>query len=408
MKKALSILILAIVALVLFSQVDDDLSDQATDLIGRLEPDAASESYLYLSGIFAGEDESPALVGKSLLEEYRKLEANESYEVAQYPDAKKLVLPTGEAFCRSWEEGCLEYLFSAEVDAEKLLKDHGILVSRSNRFLEFSEYKTLTKPTVTELYPPYQYIAAAERLKVLGAISAYKNGGTVTAIESLSDQFEKLRKSLALQDNLIGKLVFLMKLSEVVDVLSIVLTNEDLGAEEIPGLSGSEKSFYMIAAREFGMSYHTLKSLDRHPEFFEVAGNVPGWLTRMVYKPNMTINAVAPKYYRLDRLAQLSPVDFAKEAEPEDRLQLSTSKLRNAAGGVLIAISPGLDKYVAHFHDFDAKLALFNQVHHLKLAPDSMQNPYYGHETPKESDGKLCFSGPLEDKRSLRCLRVKI
>ncbi len=75
---------------------------------------------------------------------------------------------------------------------------------------------------------------------------------------------------------------------------------------------------------------------------------------------------------------------------------------------MLITISPEFDEYVARFSDFDAKLALFNQVHVFNRGLDSMNNPYYGPETPEHSDKKLCFSGPLEDKRSLRCLRVKI
>ena len=408
MKKVLSIIVTAIVFLVLLAQIDDELSEQAVDLLNRLEADAESESYLYLYGLFAKETDSPESVGKTLLEEYKESITAESYQLVDYPDSDKLPLPKGDAFCRSWEDGCLEYLFSSDIDAKALLSKNKTLMTRSNTFLEFNEYKTLSKPTIREVYPPYQYIAAAEHIKVLEAISAYKDGYSKKAIDSLLEQFVKLRKSMELQDNLIGKLVFLMKLSEILDVLSVILSNEDMVAEKIPSLSQSEKSFYMIAAREFGMSYYTLQNLDRNPEFFEMGGNFPRWITRMVYKPNMTTNAVTPIYYRLERLAQLSPSDFAKQSGTEDSVRLSTSKLRNFVGDTLIAISPEFDKYVARFHDFDAKLALFNQVHHLKLELHAMQNPYYGNEKPKEVDGGLCFSGPLKDIRNLRCLRVKI
>lgn len=408
MKKILSIIILATIVLVLFTQVDDDLSEQATTLISRLETDAESKSYLYLYGIFAKEGEKPELVGKRLLEEYRKSIADESYEFVEYPDSEKLPLPEGEAFCRSWEDGCLEYLFSSEIDAEALLSENRTLLSRSNKFHGFNEYTTLSEPRISEIYPPFQYVAAAERIKVLEAISFYKNGDAKKSIESLSEQFSKLRRAMESQDSLVGKLVFLMKLSEIIDVSSIILSNEDINVEKIPNLNKSEKSFYMIAAREFGMFHYTFKDLDKNPDFFEVGGKLPGWITRMVYKPNMTINAVAPIYYRLERLAQLSPFEFARQIDAENRVRLSTSKLRNYAGNVLISVAPDFSEYVARFFDFDAKLALFNQVHHLKLEPDTMKNPYYGNETPQNSDGNLCFKGPLEDKRSLRCLRVKI
>ncbi|MGY0588448.1 MAG: hypothetical protein ACW7DY_22420, partial [Paraglaciecola chathamensis] len=187
------------------------------------------------------------------------------------------------------------------------------------------------------------------------------------------------------------------------------LTHDEAVAKWIPALSPSEKSFAMIASREFGMSYYTFKGLDKHPEFFERGSKVPGWLTRFVYKPNMTINAVAPTYLELERLALLSPAEFAKQIDVSHSSAPSTSKLRNYVGSILIAVSsPQYAEYVARFQDFEAKLALFNQVHYVKLTLDRMENPYYGNETPKEAEGSLCFSGPLDDKKSLRCLKVNI
>ena len=123
--------------------------------------------------------------------------------------------------------------------------------------------------------------------------------------------------------------VFLMKLSEIIDVASVILSNENLVIEKISSLNQSEKGFYMVAAREFTTSYYTFKNLDRNPEFFEMGGNLPGWITRMVYKPNMTINALAPTYSQLETLAQIPASDFVKYIDDEERLGPSTSKLRN-------------------------------------------------------------------------------
>lgn len=409
MKNLILIFVPVLVLLVLMTQVDDDLSEESENLISRINSKSTSESYLYLYGIFASDGEDPVNVGRQLLDEYRKLDADESYSVIDYPDSKKMSLPTGDEFCTLWEDGCLEYLFSSQVNISSLLIEHRLLVARSDRFFEFVEYETLSKPTLHELLPPYRYLAAAERIKVLEAISVYRDGDAEGAIDSLSLQFSKIRRSMELQDNLIGKLVLLAKLSEILDVMSVILINTDGKAKLISRLSQSEKSFYIIVAREFGMSYHMFKHLDKHPEFFDIGGNFPGWLTRILYKPNMTINSVEPIYSRLDRLAQLSPSDFAKQIEAGDKVSLSTSKLRNYVGNVLVTISsPDYAGYVASFHDFDAKLSLFNQVHHLKLKPDNMKNPYYGDEKPSEVEGNLCFSGPLENKSSLRCLRVNM
>jgi hypothetical protein len=361
-----------------------------------------------LYGIFAEDKENPSTVGKDLLEEYRKLDADESYEVTDYPEAKKLELPTGDEFCKAWENGCIAYLFSSNVDAESLMKKHRVLISRSNIFLDFEEYTTLAKPSVYEIIPPYLYIVSAERIKVLHAISVYKSGNTLEAVDSLLTQFSKLRKSMALQDSLIGKTVFLMKLSEIIDVLSVILIHEDVSVELIPKLSTSEKSFYRVAAREFRTHYDIIKELDRHPEFFKVDGNFPGWITRIVFKPNMTVNSIVPIYTRFENLAKMTPYEIARQIENNTTIRPSTSKLRNYAGNMFIKISSSFDGQIAKFSDFEAKLAIFNQLHHLKLKRESMNNPYYGNEAPKQTNGSLCFSGPLEDKSSLRCLKVEI
>jgi len=359
--------------------------------------------------MFAGENENPEDIGRQIINEYQQLEADASYEINQYQNSEKISLPKGDLFCWSFEDGCLEYLFSSDVDIEGLVNQHTILLNRTNTFLEFGEYRTLAKPSINEPTPPYQYIIAAERIRVLRAISIYKNGYPEQAIESLFIQLSKLRKSLELQDRLIGKLVFLMRLSEIIDVASVILSREGLKVEKVSGLSKTEKSFSMIAAREFRVSYYGLKSLDKDPEFFRIGGTVPGWVIRMIYKPNMTINAITPGYYRLEHLAQLTPTEFVAEIGKGKHVPLSTSKVRNRSGAVLITISiEFLDKYVARFNDFDAKIVLFNQIHQLGNEVGKATNPYYGNEAIENPNGSVCFNGPMEDDRFLRCLRVKI
>lgn len=409
MKKILFTLVIAVSLLVILAQRDDALSEEAKNLINRIDANGSSESYLHLYGIFAEKSENPVSIGKHLLEEYRKVDIDELYEINDYPDSKKITLPEGVEFCRSWEEGCFEQMFSASVNVNSLLAEHKVLVSRSDKFLEFDEYTTLSKPTILERFPPYHYFSAAERIKVIQAISIYRNGDVQKAIDLLLAQFSNLRRSLALQDNLVGKLIFLMKLSEVMDVLSVILSNEDINIGMIPNLNEVEKDFYMIAAREFSVPYYTFKNLDKHPEFFEKDGDFPKWVSRILFKPNMTVNAKTPIYSGLEKSAQLSPSEFAKKVEKNETFHPSTSKIRNYLGDKLISISPpDFDVFVARFFDFETKIALFNQFHHFKYDLKAMKNPYYGSEIPEKSGSKFCFSGPIEDERSLRCLRVEL
>ena len=408
MKKTLYIAIPIFIFLIFISQIDVELSNDATALMDRLEADSANEPYYFLLGMFAAEDENPIDVGKDLYFQYKNLEDDASYEITEYPNSNKIPLPNGKEFCAMWEDECLENVFLSSINTDELMRRNKTLLQRSNEFLNYNQFKTLTKPTLHEIYPEYQYITKTERVKVLNAISTYKKGNAQEAVDSLFSQIAKLRKALELQDSLIGKIIFLMMTSEIIDVASVILSQENIEVEKIPRLSLSERSFYLVAAREFGLSFYGYKNLDKHPEFFEMGGNFPGWITRIVFKPNMTINAITPLYYRVDYLASLSPSEFAHEIEHGEVPKLSTSKIRNYMGGVLIGVSPEFESYVARFFDLDVKIALFNQIYSLGLPPTQLQNPYYGNELPEEKNGSLCFSGPLEDRRSLRCLKIKI
>lgn len=405
MKKILLLLISITVIIFLFTQIDDDLSAESRELVERIPTGGHSEAYLFLTGIYVNTDENPVDVGRRQLEDSRRLEADSSYTVVDYEDSKKLPLPEGDAFCKSWEDSCLKTLFSSAIGIDKLLTRHELLVSRSNQFLEYKEYQTLASPTLAEVFPPFQYVAAAERLKVLRAISNYKNGSSEDAIKSLLMQVSQLRQSMALQDNLIGKLVFLMKISEVIDVASVILHKEGIKVEALSSLSQSEKSYYMIAAREFGILYYGFKDLYKNAGFIEL-GEVPEWCVRILYKPNMTINALQPRYSKLESLAKLSPANFSKEIEGDNQRPIYSSTLRNYMGGIFVNIAePNFVEYLARFSDLDVKIALFNHKH---SANNALINPYYSTFDADEIDGSLCFNGPLEDKRKIRCLKMEI
>lgn len=409
MKKLIAIFAIAAVLVVMAGQVDDDLSDTALNIIDRVDDEASSESYLYLNGIFAGEDDDPIEVGRNILEKVQYYKSEGGGDYAGYPDSRKIDLPQGDEFCGIKEEGCFEYLFTSEINHKKILKDHALLVERSERFLGFNEFVTLSKPTLDEALPPYRYVIVAERIKVIEAISHYRDGRSEEAMGLLSAEFARFRSSMALQDNLIGRLVFLAVLSEMIDVMSVIGSDIGVNLNRIPELSKQEKNLGKASARELAMLGHVFEELDRNPEFFQMGGNLPGWLVRIVYKPNMTLNAVAPFYDDLDRLVMLDPSDFAMRIESSETAPYPKREIRNYYGSVMAAFSmPNVYDYAARVQDLDAKIRLFNQVHHLGLRADQLKNPYYENETPKYSDGSFCFSGPVESRSSLRCLRVTL
>src|SRR5690606_5208581 len=108
-----------------------------------------------------------------------------------------------------------------------------------------------------------------ERLRTLIAVSQFRAGDAGKALDLLLDQASQIRRAMALQDNLIGKMVFLSKLSDTVDVASIILTEANIPIDSVSMLGPSEKSFDEVMAMEFVFAHSIALDLLRDPEAYE-------------------------------------------------------------------------------------------------------------------------------------------
>jgi hypothetical protein len=428
MKKNLLIsaaITLVLVAIFASTQIDDELSDEALALISIIEEPKESRAYIYLLGINASPNVSPMEVGGSLLQEYRKQGADENYEIVGYTAQDQIQAPEGELFCEFADDHCVRTLFTTDFDIEELERKYAIILERMGELYGLGDYHTLSKPTYREPIPPYQYISRVERVWVLRSISLYKEGRANKAQILLRNRLSMLRSSLASQDNLIGKMVHLLVISEIVDTLSIILSHsaDATKMELIPDMTLAEKDLGAASAREFGVAYYLFKRLDKYPGFFDSTaaegegekgekdvrgGKVPGWFVRIFYKPNMSINAVVPAYTKLVSLSRLSCKEFAEEIERGKELEITTSNLRNYMGNVLINTGrPNLEQYLGRIMDVEAKIELFNQIYHHGAPEDKVKNPYYEYDYSYRKEDSICFRGPLEDQKGMRCLRTK-
>lgn len=394
-----------VVALGSATQIDDELSSEATRLISLVDFEGESDSYLFLMGLHANEGQDPIELGRNLLAEQRKKEVDSSYVERKPDESLYMPRPDGPLFCRIRDEGCLARLFSEQIDIERLSQEHAALMQRMEKFHSFTEFKTLTKPSLDEIYPRYQYVSAAERIRLLKSISMFNSGNHREAIDALHAQLEDARHSLELQDNLIGKLVFLVNVSAILDVMSIIHSRSNSAAELLPQLTPGEKNMDVVLAREFVMAYYVYQNLDRHPDAFEMGGSAPGWFVRVLFKPNMTINALVPVYTRALALAKQNATEFALDIETWEIPAPATSRLRNLLGSFLL-MPQNYDEYIAALFDLDAKLLTFNHLYRSRGDLAELKNPFYPEETPVVLADRVCLRGPLEDKRGLRCLRI--
>lgn len=407
-------------------QIDDELNPEVERFLAQSKVSDNSEAYLYLMGIDALADENPSEIGKQVFESIQQNESLatsdvEPIELLDMTDENKLPLPSSERFCSSWHEDCFETIFSNNDDLAEILSSNAILLQRYQTFINMSDYHTLAKPTASEIFPPYSYLAKGNRLVILKAVQTAQTADPAQAVTILMDNISVLRQQLKSADNLIGKMIYTALISDNLDALSIFIHQQNIAfGHEIVSVSLAERNFEVAMVREFALIYDVYTSLDKNPEFFAQAGfenesTAPKWLVKTVFKPNMSVNEAYLFYENIATRSQLKQQDFASGAENNEQLQIQTSSIRNYAGSILNNIAyPDFDKYIARLFDLNAKIALFNQTADSTELPadlSTIQNPYYGtgNTAYYSDDGKnICLTGPLENDRNQRCLRVKM
>lgn len=399
---------------IFFLQFDDDLSPEVKAWMTLIEDrsESESEAFLYLIGIVATEGEDVVNVGKEIVNFVQEAEQGDNPdsgppEFEGYPKSKHLKYPSNSdsIYCPLWEDNCLPKIVAANDRWQKDLNRWMAVYRRYLSFIEHKEFATLTKPHVNEIFPKYQYLTTGNRLRLFEAMSKASKGSPLVAVSMLADDIEKLRNQLKVSDNLVHKIIFTMLISYNLDAIVHIKSAYDLNnVNPIPQLSKDELSMELPIIREFALMYNTIKELDKHPDFFNMGGNAPGWLVRAAFKPNITINKSYYGYSETVRLSKLPANQFAiqvSQPKPEEAHDIS---LYNYAGDKLLNIAkPDFGVYIARVHDLNAKIYLVNHV----LSDSKIQpiNPYYPDvavETPKE--GKLCLDGPYPDERNLRCI----
>jgi len=425
-KLLIGILVLVVVS-VLLLQIDDDLDPGAMRLLELSQSKGDSKAYLYLMGIVASADEDPLQVGKDILESIREgeddsLSEKKEFECQDDPDEKKLPLPDGEAFCGSREKACLEYIFSDDYNLKAILSSHAILFDRYREYLKLNDYKTLTRPTLLEPIPHYEYIRKGNRILLLKAINTARESKLAQATEMITNNISESRSHLKQSDTLIGKMIYLTQISDNLDVLSVLIRKDsNTLKQEIKPVSLDERNFEILMSREFGLVYDMYTNLDRDSDFLKTTddndGYAPGWYVRTIFKPNMTSNSAYISFQNTINLSHLKQKEFAEAVLARDSYKPGAlSYIRNYSGNVLNRVGGSADynQYVARFFDINAKIALLNETAGKDLSSDTLgniKNPYYENSNPAffSDDGKrICLNGPLKDNRNLRCLRIKI
>ncbi len=376
-----------------------------------------SQGFIYLNGITAPEDDQIMRMGQARLSAYidaKKVAENSDFgsfdDFDGYPTEIQIPKPMQNSgfYCSLWESGCLEKIASSKDEWDNELIKGATVLRRYNTFLSFSDFKTLAKSVLMEELPKYEYLYYGNRLTSLKALSTAEKGSPADAITLLMDDLKRSRKQLAIADNLIHKMLFIVIISNDLDFITHISTRYKYNPRiTIPQLTQAELNMESTLIREFGMGFQTFKALDQDPEFFEVGDSAPGWLVRALFKPNMTINASVNKYEKLISLSTLSSKAFAAYKIPPRRQKDNEMNMRNFAGNVLNnTYCADYQTYMTRLHDLKCKIALTNYV--ITGMQSLPVNPYTESTQAIKRKGKrICLEGPFEDERSLRCVRIE-
>ena len=419
MKKVL-FLFAALAIVFWLSQIDDKINPKITTLTKYFSSPDESKAYLYLLGIDASEGEDPLIFGKAQLEKRKEAEKHINLldELNYNPPVTTNTLPELEeaVACKLSQYECLEKYFNEFSDSKHILEKHSTLLNRYKKFIQFDEYTTQTKPTNRENFPAYGLLIDANRLFLLDAIYSEKNENSKQATQKILSNIQLLRKSLIHQDNLIGKMIFLIMLSDNLDVLlNLKYRFNNIEKIQIANLSAMELSLKRAIDREIMMGLYIFPMLDKQPNLFSHEFKIPAWLARLSYKPNMTQNQHYALFQQEKNIIENTHTakEWSKLAERNINKKLFS--IRNFAGNLLVqTAAPSYFSYKERFIHLDNKISLVNQSSLLEspnLNIKNIPNPFFPENKSvflSENKQQICFerifTNPIKPRLVENCV----
>jgi hypothetical protein len=409
-------------------QIDDELLPELTQIINQNKPKDDSNAYFYLLGFMAIPQHNPIKIGKSLYSSLHKQELeNHLYPSAnnyiEIPPFETIPVVESDLLCAYSSEECLSNIFNNTHEIATFVAENKMYISRFQKFISLSDFHTLSEPSINEVLPDYSVIVKAVRLYNLEQIYLSSLGQTSKAIDALFIIHHQLRSMLSQQDNLIGKLTSLSLLSENIDLIYLISNKyEILIKEHIPALNQQERDLTLSLSREVRMMNYLYQSLDKSTDIFSHTGQQggfesPSWLTRVLFKPNMTSNQSTKHIYYYAQLSTFTIGEFDDEIHSKELMpSIQKNWFRNAIGTILSQIAgPDFSKYIVNFWNIDNKIQLFNANINQKnidkkfdkvtnIYPSLEQYPAFYTETKEQ----VCLKSPLEDTSQYQCLRISI
>ena len=381
--------------------------------------DSPTDAYLWLMGFTAPADDDPLAAGQRFMNDAMEWLANADEELpfiavgySVSPDwlDNSLPLPRNDKMrellqCQGLELPPCDQLTS-------VLDEHALVLERLRAWPLRGE-GLQSSPELATLIPAFQGIVSASQLDLLDQLRLLLTDQPEEALSRMAEHDRQLRQALAETRNLVGAMVMVAVIDEAVNTRVRWVAEGWLPAsvvtEWLADIDRVDQLLFNMILGEFSF----VRAFDRDA-LDASGGDLSRWYARLAFKaffrPVAIMNHTALLYQsmaELDTPIALSEFVRGERVMPE-------SPRRWDPLHMIPAPEPFLE-YIARVHDLNAKMTLARTW--LAVRPETAgqlttlaeANPYgegYGIEWNDEA--RLCFSGPLEDRRSIRCLPASL
>ncbi|GHA45902.1 hypothetical protein ACFFLZ_08645 [Photobacterium aphoticum] len=322
------------------------------------------QSYAYLLGIGTAAENTPVTVGQAYLHAYQ---ASQDRSALSLPHTLPLPVEDEVALCDFTQDRCPDQLLAAKNKIAPVLAQYTTLIARFQLVLQSAPANPLLPVADDTPIPFYQYLIQANRLQLtqwwydahrIAAShkpdAARQSSAALAAlVDNVTTQMQHLRRHLAAEMTVIGKLVYLQMFEEhLVWLHRVAALRVDFPAVWITQLTPQERSLRVPLAYEFLLPHGYHLSMVARGDLFSAEQPIPLWMARLVYKPHLTTNTVYHYYAHTAMLSELPEADYiAQHQHWPDLAMTSVQELRNVAGAVLADIAmPDYLAYIERFH----------------------------------------------------------
>lgn len=332
---------------------------------------AANNGYFTAMGFFAAVDEDAHAVGRSRVQAYELSRSRNSLagelSYIDYPQSKRLAVGTElDSLCKVEKRACLS-TFSEQADTIQALEHrHQLLLTRYVALRSFESFSTTATSSLHEPMMPVKLLSSLQRLNNATLALEFTNGSRLRAVEELAADIRFQRHWLAESDSVVMKILSTEMLARDLHLFSEFLDSPAFVYRHLPSLdleltdmTAAERSLSGAIHREFRAMAEIALSTPTSRSF-GLDVDLPRWMTRMLYKPNATLNRVWFDFSHFHSLSE-QPLDQLKQ-HWEDELPAKSSLVEyvlNPIGSVLSEVSaPDFRPYIARLSDSAGLLRL--------------------------------------------------